>query len=179
MFYCTVVYIYEIPYNGFSVNDRGEITRVFITAALPNNLEEGDLLIKIDGANFEDSLPTSENTLWSHHTPGDQIKLTISRSREESEINWTFPEPNQEEILDRIYASTFLLLPYLFWLAGTLTLITIRPRDLRWTLLTALNFNTAISVITGYISAWNVRASRDVFHFFLWLGVALAWQLNW
>lgn len=70
------------------------------------------------------------------------------------------------------------LLPIIFWLMGTATVIFLRPRDERWLVLVAFNYVNALWLASGLVSSTQLRGSAIVFHSFIWLFLPLALHLH-
>lgn len=178
LFYSYVA-LYEIPFTGFKFLDNGEISHVFVSQPGQNNLLPKDRLLEFDGQAWDDYLRSSTGNALTTHQAGDHLWVTVQRGDQTLRLDWVFPERNHLEFQARIASSGWLLLAFFFWLAGVLTLAGLAPRHPLHNLLAAFNFTLAGWIITGSISAWNIRASLDVFHIINWLLVPLAWHLNW
>jgi two-component system cell cycle sensor histidine kinase/response regulator CckA len=70
------------------------------------------------------------------------------------------------------------LLPIVFWLMGTATVIFLRPRDERWLVLVAFSYVNALWLASGLVSSTHLRGSAIVFHSFIWLFLPLALHLH-
>jgi PAS domain S-box-containing protein len=70
------------------------------------------------------------------------------------------------------------LLPIVFWLMGTATIIFLRPRDERWLVLVAFSYVNALWLASGLVSSTHLRGSPIVFHSFIWLFLPLALHLH-
>jgi PAS domain S-box-containing protein len=79
--------------------------------------------------------------------------------------------PTDASRTSRLMRSLLLYAP--FWLAGTIILIFLQPRDLRWRLLVLFNYVTAIWLAAGIYSDLRVAYTSPVQHAFAWL-LALA-----
>jgi signal transduction histidine kinase len=178
LFY-SYVQLYEIPFTGFEFLDSGGILQVYVSQPGGNNLLPKDCLLEFNGQAWKDYLRNAPGNALTTHQAGDHLWVTVQRGDQILHLDWIFPGRNRLEFQERIANSGWLLLAYLFWLAGALTLASLRPYNLQRSLLAALNFSLAGWIITGSISAWDIWASKDVFHLINWLLVPLAWHLNW
>src|SRR5579864_2820021 len=70
------------------------------------------------------------------------------------------------------------LLPIIFWLMGTATVIFLRPHDERWLVLVAFSYVNALWLASGLVSSTHLRGSLIVFHSFIWLFLPLALHLH-
>jgi hypothetical protein len=91
-------------------------------------------------------------------------------------ISWAMPGPSAAELRGRY---NLLVLPYLFWLVGTLTLLLLRPFDTRWRLLIAFSYLTAIWLMAGLVSQTAIWHSAIVMRMAIWLCVPIYWHLHW
>jgi hypothetical protein len=76
------------------------------------------------------------------------------------------------------WTSLMGLLPIVFWLMGTATIIFLRPRDERWLVLVAFAYVNALWLASGLASASHLRGSAIVFHAVIWLFLPLALHLH-
>lgn len=71
-------------------------------------------------------------------------------------------------------------LPYVVWMAGTATLLFIRPKDLRWRLLVAFNYFTALWLVTGSGPAkWHLWGSALFMRMAIWMTIPVYLHLHW
>jgi two-component system cell cycle sensor histidine kinase/response regulator CckA len=71
-----------------------------------------------------------------------------------------------------------LLIPLVFWLMGSITVIFLRPRDERWLVLVAFSYVTTLWLSSGLASWTHVRGSAIVFHVIVWLFMPLSVHLH-
>jgi two-component system, cell cycle sensor histidine kinase and response regulator CckA len=71
-----------------------------------------------------------------------------------------------------------VLFPLVFWLMGSVAMLTLRPRDERWLVLIAFSYVTALWLSAGFASSGHLRGSSIVFHVFVWLFVPLSIHLH-
>jgi hypothetical protein len=176
----TYGYFIRLSYLGFLFSiPNGTVLKLFIQPESGQNLLTGDSIVKIGNVEWPSILDRKSQLPFQQFQPGDTINLTVQRGGEQLVIPWTMPGPNWNEILDRLFSSTLLILSYAFWMAGVITLYYVQPPDGRRNLLAAFDFITAIWIITGYLSAYTVFFASVVFHAAIWLNVPISWHLNW
>jgi len=79
---------------------------------------------------------------------------------------------------DRLRRLVATLWFFPFWLAGTAVLLFLRPRDTRWQLLIAFLYLTAVWIVAGTISNWQVGGSRLIAIFVGWIMVPVVLHLH-
>jgi len=174
----TYALFFRVPYLGFDFNPAlGQVNDVFITLNPDNGLQANDKLIQIGSVIWVDFRLNLRQTLFDDVQPGQVVPLVIQRNGEQRTILWSAPGFNQAEALDRLNSEWFLA--YIFWLAGTLTLLFLRPKDARWRLFIAFNFLTALWLEAGSISRWHIWESQIVLHAAIWLSLPVYWHLHW
>ncbi|MFM8369106.1 MAG: hypothetical protein ACKOBD_10180, partial [Chloroflexota bacterium] len=98
--------------------------------------------------------------------------------RSRSRVQWELPGTNSGEVWEQL-ASEWPI-AYFFWLAGTLTLLFLRPKDDRWLLLSAFNFVTAIWLgVGGGASGYHLFYSALLLRSTIWLSVPVYLHLHW
>jgi two-component system cell cycle sensor histidine kinase/response regulator CckA len=70
------------------------------------------------------------------------------------------------------------VLPFVFWLMGTVAVIFLRPRDERWLVLVGFSYVTALWLSSGLASPSHLRGSAIVFHCAIWFFVPLTVHLH-
>ena len=68
--------------------------------------------------------------------------------------------------------------PLVFWLAGTIAIIFLRPRDARWLVLVSLYYSVALWGSAGLISTSQISYSSLLFRIFVWPFPALLLHLH-
>ncbi|MCG8459916.1 MAG: hypothetical protein MI919_26850, partial [Holophagales bacterium] len=76
----------------------------------------------------------------------------------------------------RKYAVWFF--PLMFWVAGTIAVLFLRPRDGRWLVLVLLCYNTALWGASGFVSGAHAGISAVVFFVAIWFFVPLLLHLH-
>lgn len=107
--------------------------------------------------------------------PGDVVELKVLRNDDIHTVRWTMSGPSTWSSIRRL-ASLLLFLP--FWLAGTIVLLTFRPRDERWLLLVAVNYVTGLWSTIGDVSFSQFLGSAVWVVVLSWLLMALYLHLH-
>lgn len=165
------------PY-GFRWNaSTSEIIHVFDIQPEPT-LQTGDRIVQIGEITWTEFAADLNTVFFRGVQPGDTVLITIDRAGKRSEISWTYPGFTREEFLDQLYSEWGMA--YIFWLAGLLTILFVRPKDDRWLLMALFNFLTAIWLITGSgVSAFHLWGSALVLRMVIWLCVPVYLHLHW
>lgn len=172
---------FRVPYPGFrwqSSDDR--VTELYVAPSPQSQqtLQEGDRLLAIDSVRLSDFDARLRQTLFTGVQAGDVIALEVERNGERFTIPWTYSGPTRAAVLERLNSEWALC--YIFWLAGSATLLLIRPRDTRWQLLVAFNFLTAVWLAAGSGgSRWHLSESAIVLRAVIWLCVPVYLHLHW
>lgn len=173
----TYAYFFQLPYGGFEFS-RGEIVDVFVNNSLGADLQVGDQLVQVGPVLWAHFTRDTRLTLFNDVTRGDVVPLVVQREGEIIPIPWTFPGFNRAEFLDRLNSAWWL--PYAFWVLGTITYLFIRPRDIRWQLLVAFNFLTAIWLSAGSgPSHWHLWGSSIILPATIWISWPVYWHFHW
>ena len=174
----TYAIFFEIPYVGFDFNPgTGEVIDVFIGVDPETGLRRNDKLLQIDTLSWEEFREDANQIFFADIEPGHTVPIKIQRGGQIYTVSWLIPGFNQVEFLERLVNVWWLA--YIFWIAGTVTLIFVRPRDSRRALLGGAFYLTAIWLITGNISAWQVWHSAIVMRMAIWLCVPVYLHLHW
>ena len=88
---------------------------------------------------------------------------------------WIKPQA-QTDIFET--SSLVWIFPAVFWLAGTLAVIFLRPRDAQWLVLVSLYYSVALWGASGLLSATQAGYSAIVFRFVIWAFAPLLLHLH-
>jgi signal transduction histidine kinase len=169
--------VFEIPYIGLDFNPGdGRVTGIFSEVSSSQKIQLGDRLLQVGAVTWEAYSQDKRQPLFGDVQPGDVVSLLLLHEDRENNVLWVIPGPGLAEILDRI---STLWLPYLFWVAGTATLYVVRPKDMRWRLLVAFNYLTAIWLMTGLVSIGAVWQSAIVMRALVGLCLPVYLHLHW
>ncbi|MFH1523918.1 MAG: ATP-binding protein [Chloroflexota bacterium] len=169
----------EHPYSGFRWDSlTGKVIAIYVKAQSNPALQIGDRLIKIGPVRWADFSVDLRKTIFDGIQVDQIVPLVIERTGLEMTIAWQYPGPNRGEILDLVINEGWLA--FVFWLAGTLTLILVRPKDERWYLMIAFNYITAIWLITGSgVSVYRIWGAALLLRMSIWLCVPIYLHLHW
>ncbi|OGO37342.1 MAG: hypothetical protein A2W35_02610 [Chloroflexi bacterium RBG_16_57_11] len=174
----TYARFFQVPYLGFDFNpSNGEIIDVFVQSASGAPLYRGDRLVQIGSVTFDSYRADSRQPLFDGMGRDRILPVTVQRGDQRVTIRWEIPPPNLQEILDRLVNVWWL--SYIFWLTGVATALLVRPHDSRWLLLIAFCFLTAIWLITGSLSTWQILESTILLRIAIWLCVPVYLHLHW
>lgn len=174
----TVGLFAEAPYAGFRYTPTGgEIVELYGGPHDEGSLQVGDRLLQVGSVAWADFEESYTQPLFPDTQPGDVVTLQVERGEQQLTIPWTFPGPTFSERLHRLNSEWWL--PYVFWVAAVATLLLIRPKEIRWRLLIAFNFLTAIWLAAGGVTAWHVGLSKYIFRTAIWLAVPVYLHLHW
>ena len=174
----TYALFFQVPYAGIYFSSQGTLFQVYVTAHPDQALEVGDQLLQVGPITWANFTHDLRQPLFVGVQPGQVVPLVIERHGQRLNIAWTFPGPTLREIWARLNSEWPL--SYFFWLAGTATLLFLRPKDERWWLLIAFNFLTALWLaVGGMLSPWHIWESALIFRLAVWLSVPVYWHLHW
>jgi signal transduction histidine kinase len=162
------------PYAGFAwYAISGKLLGIFA----PSALQPGDIIIQIDSIPAAKFLEDARQTVFDNAQPGDKIPILIERDGQELAISYEFPGYTRNEFLHRLGSQWWLA--FIFWGAGQMTLLGLRPKDTRWRLFVAFNLLTAICIATSTVSRWHLWESSVVLRMGMWMSMPVYWHLHW
>ncbi|HXQ34116.1 MAG TPA: hypothetical protein VN843_08895, partial [Anaerolineales bacterium] len=165
------------PYGIRWSSSTGIIVYVFDRQPEPT-LHEGDNIVQIGNLTWDEFSKDLRKTFFDGAVRGDIILVTVERNGQIVNIDWVYPGFNLDEFLDQFYSEWGMA--YLFWFAGLVTILSIRPRDDRWLLMALFNFLTAIWLIAGSgVSAYHIWNSALVLRVAVLLSVPVYLHLHW
>lgn len=167
------------PSYGFRLNpDTGLVVFVFDDQPAPT-LRENDRIVKIGSITLEEFQADLKRSLFEGYEPGDIVPLTIERGVQTLRIDWVYPsELIGAEIREQLISEWFIA--YVFWLAGILTILLVRPKDESWLLMILFNFLTAIWLMAGSgLSGYHLWDSAIVLRVVIWLSLPIYLHLHW
>jgi signal transduction histidine kinase len=179
--FTTYTYFFQIPYAGFEFEfDRGggRVSYIYGSGSPPGVLRLGDRLVQIGPVSWNEFEHDRSKSFFVGTRKGQVIPVIVERGGQTLAINWVYPGPDREQILSRL--NRIWWLDYIFWLAGTMTLIFIRPKDTRWKLFLAFNYITAIGLAAGSnLSHWHIGASAFALRVAVWLALPIYLHFHW
>jgi signal transduction histidine kinase len=166
------------PYGFRWAGSTGTIIYVFDQQPEPT-LKVGDKILQIKDVTWDQFRADLRKTFFDRARPGDIVPIVVDRDGEIETIPWVYPPgPTRGEFLDQLISEWFVA--YIFWLAGLLTVLVVRPKDERWLLMALFNFITAIWLIAGSgVSAFHVWGSALVLRMGVLLSVPVYLHLHW
>lgn len=171
----TFMELVQAPYLGFDFNpSNGAIQEVFSAS---RSLEPGDILISVDGLPYAERAKSLRRPLVASAQSGDTIVLVIERKGQQENVSWTISEPTWVEFLARLI--NIWPLGYFFWLAGIVTILSMRPKSGLQRLFAFFFFLTALWIMTGNVSRRYVWDVAVVYRMAVWLCVPVYLHLHW
>ncbi|HEY5574932.1 MAG TPA: ATP-binding protein [Anaerolineales bacterium] len=166
-----------VPYAGFEFSNR-EVSEVYLDTGEESGLRAGDRLIEVGPVKLEEFERDLRLEFFEGVAPGQEVRLSLERNDQNLSIAWVFPGPTRQQIIQRLNSQWWIV--YVFWMAGTATLLFVRPREARWGLLIALNYVTAIWLAAGSgPSHWHVGESAIVLRAAVWLSLPVYLHFHW
>jgi HD-GYP domain-containing protein (c-di-GMP phosphodiesterase class II) len=114
-----------------------------------NLVRPGDQLIAIDNRIRDEYLHNPSVTPFQGLQVGDTVQIKLVRNGQEITVDWRMPDRPASQLTDTLLP-TVAYLP--FWLAGTVILLLMQPRDERWRALVLFNYATALYLPIGLYS---------------------------
>ena len=165
------------PYGFWWGTRDGTISKIFVNEREPT-IHIGDKIIRVGSVDLKAFESDLRKDLFEGVKVGDAVPITVERGGQLITVQWRLPGTNPGEMWDQLFSEWFLA--YLFWLAGTLTLLVIRPRDERWLLMAAFNYLTAIWLIAGSgLSFFHIWYSALVLRAAIWMSLPVFLHLHW
>jgi signal transduction histidine kinase len=172
LFY-TYTAVYLAPYPGLDWGADWTITaiepcEVNLTWCDANHdtLQVGDRMLAVGDLTYSEHQRNKTRITFGGYNPGEAVPITLYRDGEEQTVDWRMLGPTDAARVRRL-DSLPLYIP--FWSAGTLILLLLRPRDLRWRLLVLFNYVTAIWLAVGAYSFQGVAYASPIQQAFAWL----------
>lgn len=167
-----------IPYVGFYYNpENGIVSHIYVESPTGEGLELGDMITKVGSVTQQSAYEDLRQPLLADVVYGEPLDIEIIRDGRPMTITWVPPGPNSVELFNRLIDIWWLA--YIFWIAGTFTILMIRPKDKRWLLLVAFNYLTSIWLIAGVVSASHLWESSIVLHMTICLSMPVYFHLHW
>jgi signal transduction histidine kinase len=162
---------------GFSWRSTGIVAGLFVDPN-PSTLQVGDKLIQVGPVQWGDYIFDLRKTFFDGARPGDVIPIRVTRNGQTLTVPWKYPGINWGDFYDQLISEW--VVAYFFWIAGLLTVLLLRPKDVRWRLIAAFDFLTAVWLIAGSgNSSFHVWYSALVLRAVIWLCVPVYLHLHW
>jgi hypothetical protein len=172
----TIGWLDYVPYIGFYHTSTGEILAVY-GPPRPDGLQPGDKIDSVGEIAWQDYEDDLLQPLFKGVEPGDTVEITVDRHGQILTIPWMIPLTNAQDLGGRLF--NIWLFAYVFWFAGTATVLLVRPRDVRWKLMVASTYLTAVWLISGNMSVSHMLASPVVMRVAIWMCVPIYLHLHW
>lgn len=171
-------FIYEAPYAGFYFNGTdGRIVEFYGKSVSQDVLQTGDILKKVGDVTLTEYLEDNTVYFFKDALPGDAVPMTVVRNGVDVNLAWVFPGYTPEEFSARFRNPWWM--GFLFWAFGLAIQLFMRPRDVRWRLLIALNEATGAWFLLGVASSLRVWNSSVFFHAITWTALPIYLHLHW
>lgn len=175
LLFFTYIKFFQHPY-GFSWGSDGKVFAVFVDQ--PESLLIGDQLVQVGALEWTEFQNDLRVTLFDGVGVGEAVPIIVDRNGERLTVLWKLPGVNEGEVWEQL-ASEWPI-AYFFWLAGTLTLLFLRPKDERWLLLSAFNFLTSIWLaVGGGASGYHIFYSAIILRVAVWLCIPVYLHFHW
>lgn len=167
-----------VPYLGFQHSGAdGIVQEVFASQDGPAFLQVGDRITHVNDLAWPGGAADPSLHVVSAAQPGATLELQVQSDTGPKIVRWRVVGFTPAEFTARLI--NLYWISYAFWLAGTATLLLVRPKDLRRTLLAAFYFITAIWFMAGTMSARIVLASQEVLRIGVWMSLPIYLHLHW
>jgi len=169
---------FVVPYLGFQFNSTaGEVVEIYVLQDSPPFLELGDKLLQVNDHTWQDHLEHLDLDLFAGAKTGETLFLRLEEINGTKTLYWNIPGFTSSEFLSRLVNTWWL--SYFFWLAGTATILLVRPRNQRRTLLALFSFVTAIWFMAGTLSIRVVWGSPYLLRAAIWMSLPIYLHLHW
>lgn len=172
LFY-TYAAVYLAPYPGFDWISDWTVTAIepcevnsMWCKTNRGALQVGDQMRAVGNLTYTEYLRDRTRITFGGYSPGETVSLTFRRDGEERTVDWQMLGPT---VAGRIRRLDSLLVYAPFWATGTLILLLLRPRDLRWWLLVLFNYVAALWLAVGAHSFRGVAYAFPLQHALAWL----------
>mgnify|MGYP000886284138 CR=1 FL=1 len=180
VWFCVLLNTYGLlvraPYMGFYFNpSNGRVTDIFTPQS--DVLRENDILKRIGPITLEAFKNNKLQSLFDGAQKGQTYEIDVLREGQPVTVQWIYPGFNNEEFSGRFFSTWWI--SFVFLLFGYFTQRFIRPRDLSWGLLLAVNYLLAIFIAAGNLSSSHIFGSAIQMRVAAWLLVPVFLQLHW
>ncbi|MGB2771117.1 MAG: GAF domain-containing protein [Anaerolineae bacterium] len=135
----------------------------------------GDRLLRIGDLTY--AAYTNDRALvpFGAYHAGDPVPVILERDGQTVQINWQMPGTSGQ-VWNIVLFNLLFVLP--FWLAGTVVMLFLRPRDARWGLLVIFNYLIATWLAAGFTSNTHLAGSAYVVRMAGWLMIPVFVHLH-
>ena len=163
---------------GFRIDvSTGQVVWVFAKQPEPT-LREKDRILRIGSMSWGDFQADLSRSFFEGYEPGDTVPIRVERGGQQIDISWEYPHSSPGEFEDQFYSEWWFA--YVFWLAGVLTVLLVRPKDDSWFLMSLFNFLTAMWLMAGSgLSAYHIWYGAILLRVAVFLCVPVYLHLHW
>lgn len=169
--YYSIAYIFRVPYPGIEITTS--LNGWTVNETTHPDLKIGFVLSQIGDLTHKKFIADHLAVPFAGVDVGDIVALEVVNGQET--VRLKMPEIG---VVDRFRRFVAILWFFPFWIAGTIVLLFLRPRDVRWRLLVAFFYLIAIWAGLGTIANWQIAGSRLLFGAYSWLLVPVTIHLH-
>ena len=176
--YYTFAMFMIMPYPGVFIDQRKTVTVVYGPDQGENGFKLNDIIQQVGPVTYLDTQKDLTKGYFENNKAGDQVEVVVERQGQPKKFLYTVPEISTSEILDARLNSQWFT-PYIFWLAGTISLLFLRPRSVLRLMLALFCFITAAWLSASFFSAFNYMNGPLLVRSEFWLSVPIYLHLHW
>jgi signal transduction histidine kinase len=176
--FATFSYFVRMPYVGVLIDNRRTVSSVYGPDQGENSFKKGDLIVQVGEVSYEETQKDLTRGYFQNARPGDLIPVVVERQGQPKNLNYKIPDITLEEIVGGRLSSQWFT-PYIFWLAGTVVLLFLRPRSQTRTVLSLFCYITALWLAASTLSGYNFGIWGLFLRAMIWLSLPVYWHLHW
>lgn len=167
------------PYTGINIDTTSRVvTEVNKPVDDPLAVRMGDRITSVNQRSLEDFRnDLSEPYPFHGFAPGEKIPVVVIRDGVEQEKYHVMQSPSYSTVLPRLTSQWFM--SYLFYVAGLLGLLFLRPRNTQRILFVLFNFTIALWFSASSLSGEHDLGSQFVLRAAFWLWLPVTWHFHW
>ena len=174
----TFTYFFILPYSGVSISQHKTVLNIFADQKGENHLEPGDIIQRVGAVTYQDTQKDLTRSYFVNSKPGDRVEIVFERQGQQKTIQYIIPNITIEEIIEARLNSQWFV-PYIFWLAGVVSLLFLKPRSLMRLMLASFCFITATWISVSNLSSVNFMNGSLILRSLIWLSLPIYWHLHW
>ena len=168
--------LFIAPYPGFYFNPtNGEIFDIYDPEATA--LQAGDIIESVGGHSLDDFHADRNLNFFQGIEKGETIEITVLRGGQRLTVDWVYPGFTWVEFVTHFINIWWLA--YVFWAIGAFTQLSMRPKDSRWRLFLAMNYLTAMFIMLGAVSGFQIMWSTTLLRVTAWLLMPVYLHFHW
>lgn len=176
--YSTFSLFVLLPYAGVFIDNRRTVSSVYGPEQGENSFKKGDLIVQVGEVSYEETQKDLTRGYFQNARPGDRIPVVVERQGQQKYLDYTIPDITLDEITSGRLSSQWFT-PYIFWLAGTVVLLFLRPRSQTRTVLSLFCYITALWLAASTLSGFNFGIWGLALRALFWLSLPVYWHLHW